>query len=369
MRDAADKRKELEQQHAEALSQLRDKQSELQRLMKYSTSTSSEKKSKNYETIEALQSKIRELEKKTELQNVRHEELLLEMASIKRSSQGISATSATLGPSTTSGTGWKLSRTSSTNQEVQTSPESGTSTPDSGRLENTGRSTPLDQHQVTGPSTRTVLSRSHATTVTPGCGTSGVVLSPFPRSVFPPGLTSVGGFTPSYCMHQPYYTHPGSNPGLWKSPSILDLTSIYQMSNSHYGVNNSTSNPPTINSSIRGGPFSSSSVPNTTAAPNQPPNSLPLLPNTCTVEPSVAASKTGSGTEMYTQSSKSSGHAQSQMQHGRTGSPVGTSAGVSTVGVQNSSEIDRIMAKIEQDNRILAELDKTRSVKQPLWCE
>jgi hypothetical protein len=37
------------------LSQLRDKQSELQRLMKYSTSTSSEKKSKNYETIEALQ--------------------------------------------------------------------------------------------------------------------------------------------------------------------------------------------------------------------------------------------------------------------------------------------------------------------------
>ena len=194
-----------------------------------------------------------------------------------------------------------------------------------------------------------------------GCGTSGVILSPFPRSVFPPGLTSVGGFTPSYCMHQPYYTHPGSNPGLWKSPSILDLTSIYQMSNSHYGVNNSTSNPPTVNSSIRGGPFSSSSIPNTTAAPNQPPNSLPLLPNTCTVEPTVAASNTGTGTEMYTQCNKSSSHAQSQMQHGRTGSPVGTSTGVSTVGVQNSSEIDRIMAKIEQDNRILAELDKTRS--------
>ncbi|KAJ4445289.1 hypothetical protein ANN_07093 [Periplaneta americana] len=128
MRDAADKRKELEQQHAEALTQLRDKQSELQRLTKFSTSTSSDKKSKSYETIEALQSKIRELEKKTELQNVRHEELLLEMASIKRSSQGSSA-SATMGPSTSSSTGWKLSRTSSTNQEVQTSPESGTSTP------------------------------------------------------------------------------------------------------------------------------------------------------------------------------------------------------------------------------------------------
>jgi hypothetical protein len=92
-----------------------------------------------------------------------------------------------------------------------------------------------------------------------GCSTSGVILSPFPRSVFPPGLTSVGGFTPSYCMQQPYYTHPGPNPGLWKSPSISDLTSVYQMSNSHYGVNNSTSNPPTINSSIRGGPYSSTS--------------------------------------------------------------------------------------------------------------
>lgn len=55
MRDAADKRKELERQHAEALSQLRDKQSELQRLTKFSTNTSSEKKNKNYETIEALQ--------------------------------------------------------------------------------------------------------------------------------------------------------------------------------------------------------------------------------------------------------------------------------------------------------------------------
>lgn len=192
-----------------------------------------------------------------------------------------------------------------------------------------------------------------------GCGTSGVILSPFPRTVFPPGLTSIGGFTP-YCMQQqPYYTHPpGPNPGLWKSPSVSDLTSIYQMSNSHYGVNNSTSNPSTINSSIRGGPFSSTSLSNTNAAPNQPPNSLPLLPNTCTMEPTIAASNTGSGTEKYAQSIS---HAQSQVQQGRTGSPIGTSTGVSTVGVQSSSEIDRIMAKIEQDNRILAELDKTRS--------
>lgn len=148
----------------------------------------------------------------------------------------------------------------------------------------------------------------------------------------------------------PYYTPtPAPNPGLWKSPSVSDLTSIYQMSNSHYGVNNSTSNPPTVNSSIRGGPFSSNPLPNTTGAPNQPPNSLPLLPNTCTVEPTVA----GPGTEMYAHSSS---HAQSQTQQVRTGSPIATST-----GVQSSSEIDRIMAKIEQDNRILAELDKTRS--------
>lgn len=192
-----------------------------------------------------------------------------------------------------------------------------------------------------------------------GCGTSGVVLSPFPRSVFPSGITSFGGFTPSFCMQQhPYYTHPPApNPGLWKSPSVSDLTSIYQMSNSHYRVNNSTSNPPTINSSIHCGPFSSTSLPITTTAPNQPPNTLPLLPNTCTVEPSVAASNTGSGTETYAQSSS---HAQLQLQQGRTGSPIGMSTGVSNVGVQSSSEIDRIMAKIEQDNRILAELDKTR---------
>lgn len=38
-----------------------------------------------------LQSKIRELEKKAELQNVRHEELLLEMASMKRGSSGVSS--------------------------------------------------------------------------------------------------------------------------------------------------------------------------------------------------------------------------------------------------------------------------------------
>ena len=113
------------------------------------------------------------------------------------------------------------------------------------------------------------------------------------------------------------------------------------MSNSQYGVSNSSSNPPTVNSA----PFSSNT--------NQPPNSLPLLPNTCTMDPPAA----GPATEMYAHSSS---HAQSQTQQPRTGSPITATTG----------EIDRIMAKIEQDNRILAELDKTRSTigKSPtLW--
>jgi len=82
MRDASEKRKELEQQRSDALKQLREKQ----------TSAKSEpnatEKAKALEAVENLQSKIRELEKKTELQNVRHEELMIELASMKKT-QGI----------------------------------------------------------------------------------------------------------------------------------------------------------------------------------------------------------------------------------------------------------------------------------------
>ncbi|XP_046980705.1 peripheral-type benzodiazepine receptor-associated protein 1-like [Schistocerca americana] len=127
MREAADKRKELEREHAEALTQLREKQNEAQRLTKQRDASSREK-SKSYETIEALQSKIRELEKKTELQNVRHEELLLEMASIKRSAQSANTALAAA-----------AAAAAAVNHN---SPESGHSTPDSARVDGGGSAGP-----------------------------------------------------------------------------------------------------------------------------------------------------------------------------------------------------------------------------------
>lgn len=78
MRDASEKRKELEQLRTETIKQLREKQ------LAVKNETSFAEKAKAMEAIEALQSKIRELEKKTELQNVRHEELMIEMAAIKK---------------------------------------------------------------------------------------------------------------------------------------------------------------------------------------------------------------------------------------------------------------------------------------------
>ncbi|XP_066905379.1 RIMS-binding protein 2 [Halyomorpha halys] len=82
MREATDRRKEIEKEHGETLALLKEKQSDIQRKV-----TSTSEKSKAYESIETLQSKIRELEKKAELQNVLHEELVLEMAAIKRSAK------------------------------------------------------------------------------------------------------------------------------------------------------------------------------------------------------------------------------------------------------------------------------------------
>ncbi|KAK4316383.1 hypothetical protein Pmani_012436 [Petrolisthes manimaculis] len=84
MKDAADKRRKLEQQHAEALAQLRDHQAAL-----HDASKATEKDRKGtVEVVEALQSKIRELEKKAEVQNLRHEELMLELQSLKRAQHG-----------------------------------------------------------------------------------------------------------------------------------------------------------------------------------------------------------------------------------------------------------------------------------------
>lgn len=78
MRDASEKRKELEQLRTETIKKLREKQ------LSVKNETNFAEKAKSMEQIEALQSKIRELEKKTELQNVRHEELMIEMAAIKK---------------------------------------------------------------------------------------------------------------------------------------------------------------------------------------------------------------------------------------------------------------------------------------------
>ncbi|XP_046474092.1 uncharacterized protein Rbp isoform X3 [Neodiprion pinetum] len=69
MREAEARRAELERQHAETQAQLRDKLAG---------------RYPGPESVEALQSKIRELEKKTELQMVRHEELSLELTSLRR---------------------------------------------------------------------------------------------------------------------------------------------------------------------------------------------------------------------------------------------------------------------------------------------
>lgn len=69
MRETEARRAELERQHADAQNQLREKIAG---------------RYQGPESVEALQSKIRELEKKTELQMVKHEELSLELTSLKR---------------------------------------------------------------------------------------------------------------------------------------------------------------------------------------------------------------------------------------------------------------------------------------------
>ncbi|XP_018343615.1 PREDICTED: uncharacterized protein LOC108749416 isoform X5 [Trachymyrmex septentrionalis] len=69
MQETEAQRAELEKQHADAQNQLREKIAG---------------RYQGPESIEALQSKIRELEKKTELQMVKHEELSLELTSLRR---------------------------------------------------------------------------------------------------------------------------------------------------------------------------------------------------------------------------------------------------------------------------------------------
>ncbi|GIY26547.1 RIMS-binding protein 2 [Caerostris extrusa] len=90
MREAADRRKELEKQHADTVAELQRKQDE-HRLHYYTSKAEKQAAQEAIQSLEVLPpcschffQKAREL-KKCELQNVLHEELALEMASLRRS--------------------------------------------------------------------------------------------------------------------------------------------------------------------------------------------------------------------------------------------------------------------------------------------
>ncbi|XP_046456234.1 uncharacterized protein LOC124203590 isoform X6 [Daphnia pulex] len=82
MREAAEKKKELEKQHGESVNELRTAQAQLGLLA--SNKNTEVERAQHSQNIESLQSRIRELERKMELQNVRHDELLLELAALRR---------------------------------------------------------------------------------------------------------------------------------------------------------------------------------------------------------------------------------------------------------------------------------------------
>ena len=86
MREAAEKKKELEKQHSEAVTDLRTAQAQLGLLA--SNKNTEVERAQHSQNIESLQSRIRELERKMELQNVRHDELLLELAALRRNHAG-----------------------------------------------------------------------------------------------------------------------------------------------------------------------------------------------------------------------------------------------------------------------------------------
>ncbi|KAF6216072.1 hypothetical protein GE061_000410 [Apolygus lucorum] len=140
MREAADRKKEIEKEHSEALNLLREQQSEIQKKV-----TTTSEKTKAYESIETLQSKIRELEKKAELQNVLHEELVLEMAAIKRCAKGGAAPGQQLHGSTVPQTNHSWNKSM---QESNLSPDSMISASDMNCMDQsmTAQTNSLDNH-------------------------------------------------------------------------------------------------------------------------------------------------------------------------------------------------------------------------------
>nr|XP_027233666.1 nuclear pore complex protein DDB_G0274915-like isoform X2 [Penaeus vannamei] len=251
MKEAADKRRELERQHAEALAQLRERQSAISDTSRYNDKD----RKASVEVIEALQSKIRELEKKAEAQNLRHEELLLEMQSLKKA-QGSPKNS------------W--SRSGSLSADLQ-SPDSGDVTPDSSQILSNG-------------------STARSTPVPP----SGMGMS------LPHGLDVFGlvDLPDSLLVHQP----PLSTSPLAGQSGLTSLNSL--SSSGVYTTNTSSS---LVASGVGGG---------------------------------GGGVGVGSGLGGFPNASPLTGSA----------------------NLENAAtEIDRIMAKIEQDNKILAELEKSRS--------
>ena len=78
MHRAADSRREIERQHKEALESLKKKQGEVETVAT----------KKQAETIQQLKTKISDLETERVIQNERHQELILEMAELKRYGSG-----------------------------------------------------------------------------------------------------------------------------------------------------------------------------------------------------------------------------------------------------------------------------------------
>ncbi|KAG1655414.1 RIMS-binding protein 2 [Nymphon striatum] len=142
LREAGEKRKELEKEHAEALAHLRTRQEEAKKPRR----PGERDRDKCGETIESLESKVRELQKKCEIQYNCHEELMLEMTALRRQQAKQS---------------WSSSQQSSLTDGL-TSPESNISTPpeavssksmsngDSGMVQSYNSGTQSDSNMFTG---------------------------------------------------------------------------------------------------------------------------------------------------------------------------------------------------------------------------
>uniref|UniRef100_A0A8D9EKR2 RIMS-binding protein 2 n=1 Tax=Cacopsylla melanoneura TaxID=428564 RepID=A0A8D9EKR2_9HEMI len=280
MRDVTERKKELEREQAECLATLREKQA----AVKFKTGTD---KMKCNDTIEALQSKIRELEKKTELQNVQHEELMIELASVKRSTYGLAGLT-----SSRTGTKDQIAAGSQT-QDTQTSPpESIASTLDMNCLDR------LTSSHI-----------SHSTALD----------SYVPRSHQRHHMGLLDSSSLSYPLTYFLLSDPPSTSLSLLSTAVSTAisTTISSLGSQHAPLMHAVSHPS-----------------------HQMLSQHQHLPHHGYMDNSITVSASPAPISSATSSS-------------------GSASGMGQGG--HSAEIDRIMAKIDLDNKILAELDKTRS--------